>query len=879
MLVLLGTLSCGAMNAQTVTILPGNGSTSGNGRAPQGSRLYIKDVYYISPSEVAAALSGPSLINSIGWTWNKAGAAGTPVSQSVQTTGDLVVYMQNSADVSYTKGSSFSAAITGMTKVYNGTITIPTGTAEITIDLPLGGVGTSAFTTALNQGVYIAFEYHTTTTPLATGFPLVHCVNNGTIYTYQSNTTNGDLMAVSTFRPETRFGYVFTNASPSFSGGSSQTLSVCQNASAADISSLLGVSDADNGQTLTWSLSSPPSHGSVNGVPATAGSNGGAVSPSGITYTPTNGYNGSDAFDISVSDGTASATITVNVTVNALPSVAAGTDQTVNIGDAVTLSGSGASSYTWDNGVTDGVPFNPSATANYTVTGTDGNGCSNTDQVTVNVVIPVAAITPGSINGVCSGATSASLPYSATANNPTTYSIFWSAAASGEGFVNVVDASLPSSPIVFSVPAAATPGTYLGELSVNNGYTPSGGYPISVTIYSLPNVSAGSDRVVCPGSSTTLNGSGAVSYTWNNFAQNGVPFFPTAPSMTYTVAGTDANGCTNTDQVVVTLNLPQISPSGFVNVCKGATTTITAPPGAATYTWKKNGVKIGTKTNVITVSAAGTYTVTYLDPLCGFNVSPSSVTVNVVTPPSKPVVTPASAKICDGQAATLSGPAGFDYQWYDQTNTIIPGATDQDYVSSASVTVRLSTSSLGCASVKSNPAKIVVNPLPLGTFYVKKVNKNGSLQLTAHQTNATYAWYLDGNPIPGATSINLIATQSGIYKLEVTKKGTLCFAASADTAITVNYTGPKTPFGYPGLNEDDEAEELAVIYPNPSTGIFRIQSDEALRAVVRDIQGRIVIQKDDATEIDLSTSANGIYLLQLFNAQGELVKTERLNKQ
>ena len=51
----------------------------------------------------------------------------------------------------------------------------------------------------------------------------------------------------------------------------------------------------------------------------------------------------------------------------------------------MTLAGSGASTYTWDNGITDNTAFSPNTTTNYTVTGTDANGCQNTDQVTVTV--------------------------------------------------------------------------------------------------------------------------------------------------------------------------------------------------------------------------------------------------------------------------------------------------------------------------------------------------------------------------------------------------------------------------------------------------------------------------------------------------------------
>ena len=54
------------------------------------------------------------------------------------------------------------------------------------------------------------------------------------------------------------------------------------------------------------------------------------------------------------------------------------------------LSGTGASSYSWDNGVTNGTAFTPTTTATYTVTGTDGNGCVTTDDVVVTVnALPV----------------------------------------------------------------------------------------------------------------------------------------------------------------------------------------------------------------------------------------------------------------------------------------------------------------------------------------------------------------------------------------------------------------------------------------------------------------------------------------------------------
>jgi gliding motility-associated-like protein len=74
------------------------------------------------------------------------------------------------------------------------------------------------------------------------------------------------------------------------------------------------------------------------------------------------------------------------ITIHALPQVSAGNDFSSCEGSSVILSGAGAVSYVWNNGVLDGVPFTPTDTVTYTVIGTDINGCRDTNQVTVNVV-------------------------------------------------------------------------------------------------------------------------------------------------------------------------------------------------------------------------------------------------------------------------------------------------------------------------------------------------------------------------------------------------------------------------------------------------------------------------------------------------------------
>ena len=73
------------------------------------------------------------------------------------------------------------------------------------------------------------------------------------------------------------------------------------------------------------------------------------------------------------------------IIVNEFPSVNAGADVSICSGDSLTLNGSGASAYHWDNNVTDGVSFSPLQSGIYQVIGIDDNGCENTDQLEITI--------------------------------------------------------------------------------------------------------------------------------------------------------------------------------------------------------------------------------------------------------------------------------------------------------------------------------------------------------------------------------------------------------------------------------------------------------------------------------------------------------------
>lgn len=84
---------------------------------------------------------------------------------------------------------------------------------------------------------------------------------------------------------------------------------------------------------------------------------------------------------------------TVNVTVHELPNINAGENQNICIGNETTLTATGATSYIWNDGVLNSIPFIPAATADYIVTGTDNNGCIGFDTVNVSLMaLPVAVV-------------------------------------------------------------------------------------------------------------------------------------------------------------------------------------------------------------------------------------------------------------------------------------------------------------------------------------------------------------------------------------------------------------------------------------------------------------------------------------------------------
>ncbi len=322
----------------------------------------------------------------------------------------------------------------------------------------------------------------------------------------------------------------------------------------------------------------------TNTTSATSGISNFSISKSTAgTYTITSI---SDASCQGTSSGSA------KIIVNALPTVGLTVtpSSTICAGVSVTLSGTGATSYAWSDGVTNGTPFTPVSTLTYTVTGTDGNSCSNkaTQTVTVNA-LPLVGFTASPSSSVCSGS-----GVTLSGTGATSYS--WSG-----GSVTITNG-------VSFTPASTQTYTVIGT----DGNFCSNKTTHTVGVNATPTVgaTASPSSSVCSGASVTLNGIGATTYSWSGGIADGVSFTP-ASSQTYTVTGTTGN-CSNTSTLPITVSSCGTIPAKpiITRPDPGTTLVSNAPTGNQ---WYLNGVLIPGETNptlaLTQTTQSGNYTV------------------------------------------------------------------------------------------------------------------------------------------------------------------------------------------------------------------------------------------------------------------------------
>ncbi|OWY24852.1 hypothetical protein C7N43_15525, partial [Sphingobacteriales bacterium UPWRP_1] len=409
------------------------------------------------------------------------------------------------------------------------------------------------------------------------------------------------------------------------SGGCTATASRTVTVNAAPVVSISGTTVICAGNTITLSATGGTTY--IWSGPNGFSSGGSSVAVVSATVAA------SGTYTVTVTNASGcTATASQAVTVNAVPVATAGSNSPVCSGNAINLTASGGSSYSWigpslfSSTVQNPVRLNAttSMSGTYSVTVTNISGCSAwaVTSVTVNAS-PTANIS--GVSSVCAGGT-----ISLTASGGTLYA--WSGPNGFTG--NTAGISIPSA-------TTAMTGTYTVTVTGSSGCTATASR--AVTVNAVPVATASNNGPLCAGAALTLSSSGGSSYSWSgpngfvSMAQNPVlSSVTTAMAGTYTVTVTNASGCSSVANTVVSISTcgtPIVVTSYSITKNSSLTTigngSITLyvtggvpcpPPGAAySYAWSPATGTMTSSGTTHTYSGllAGWYVVTITD--CGGN--------------------------------------------------------------------------------------------------------------------------------------------------------------------------------------------------------------------------------------------------------------------
>ncbi|GIV41063.1 MAG: hypothetical protein KatS3mg034_0373 [Vicingaceae bacterium] len=248
-------------------------------------------------------------------------------------------------------------------------------------------------------------------------------------------------------------------------------------------------------------------------------------------------------------------------------------------------------------------------------------------------------------------------------------------------------------------------------------------------------------------------------------------------------------------------------------------------------------------------------------------ISDTDTVVVYPKPPALQITALPNDTVCENDSIMLFVPGGYNYQWYNDSGLIYNATDSFIYVHFPGNYFVKIENVYGCDTISPT---ITVNFLPLPpkpNFWLIGNTLNCNL------TGYALQWYLNGNPITGATGNSINITTTGYYHIIATDS----FGCS-NSSDTVLFNAP------PNAIAENPYQHFKV-YPNPNNGYFTIElsgnMNLPVNCVIVDLTGRVIFEKtlqanngQIIENLDLAQIEDGTYLLILKNDFFQ--KTERI---
>jgi gliding motility-associated-like protein len=497
------------------------------------------------------------------------------------------------------------------------------------------------------------------------------------------------------------------------------------------------------------------------------------------TYAAPGTYN----VTLTITSEGCTASETATVTVNGAPTVSLGPDVSICVGDGVQITPTGApanSTFSWTPATSVSNPsianpmFTPTVTTEYTLTVTDANGCSGSDDILITVnPLPIASA--GADVATCIGE-----PVTLTATGGVSYA--WGPAGG---------LTAPNAATTQANPAATT--TYGVLVTDANGCQAVD--DVTVTVNPLPAVTANAAQpAICAGQTVQLVGGGAVAYEWTpatglSNPNTAITTLTGSSTQTFVLNGTDVNGCENTAEVTVTVNpLPQAVINPIPDGCLGNASTISqsSTGDGLNYSWTLGDNTSSTAAFVShSYTSVGTYDVTLTVTDANGCQDTDDAVATVVDLPNVSMTISGAPDFCVGEPINLQNTSTSQLEAVLWNFAFQPGLPTQPFYSSSqqnpqftypvqgTYTVRLlGLAASGCTNDVTQTVN--VHAIPQADFDFTLVCEGeatgfNSLSTVEGNTVVTgWQWtFGDGSPIDYPQNPVHVYGQSGTYSVEL----------------------------------------------------------------------------------------------------------------